>query len=697
MTVIVHVAQPIASVSPSSALGAGVDGHGRGTLRAIYTRRNIAAMRSAGLSRLTYRLRTELGIEAWHWNPSGRWSDSAHAQGYWISDSTSRAPVLTTHGYSLPRRGSSIDQADNGGYSRLDDGDSTTFWKSNPYLDSGLDRDDSIPRPQWVIVDLGAVTRVDAMRIAWGEPYATVYRIQYWSGEIVNDIDENPAGRWITFRSGDLRARDGARSEWSDLEPAPVATRFVRIILEGSSHTAPSGATDPRDSAGYAIRELWIGRRTQSGAHIDVLHHGTSRQSQSATYASSTDPWHRSSDIDLDLEQPGFDRIAASGLTNGRPMMIPVPVLFSTPEDGANELRFLAARGYPVDRVELGEEPDGQYVTPEDYAALYLRWATALRGLAPHGVLGGPSFQGLESQVMLAWPGDSAGAPWMTRFLSVLRRRGRTPEFGFLSFEWYPFDDVCASTAPQLAAAPGRLTAALAQLEGQGVPHALPKVISDYGYSAFASRAEVDIEAALFDADLIGHFLSLGGATAYLYGYEPTYLDRDPRCDAWGNNALLLANESRHIRQPVAACHAVRMVTQRWLQSGDALHTMYGVAVTSRGGAPDSLLSAYVARRPDNAWSVLLVNRDAAHARTLRIRFDEDSLGRGFAAPYDEWTFTRAQYRWHAHGASGHPDRDRPPRHRVARDATLTLPPYSLAVVRGSLFAPPPHTPTESR
>jgi hypothetical protein len=679
-TVTVDSSRPLATFSPAQALGAGVDGHGRGTIRDIYTAPNLAAMRSAGLARLTYRLRTELGVEAWHWNPSGRWSDSAHHQGYWISDSVSDTPIILTHGYRLPRRGNTIDQADNTGYSRLDDGDTATFWKSNPYLDPAIDPTGSAPHPQWVIVDLGSVSRVNSIRIAWADPFATDFRVQFWSGEVVSDIDESPPGRWITFPHGDVHESRGGDLQLL-LADSAVPTRFVRLILTASSHTAAAGARDPRDSAGYSIRELRVGRRTGSRL-TDVLRHGTSRQTQSLIYASSTDPWHRASDIDLDLEQPGFDRVASSGLTNGEPMMVPVPVLFSTPEDGANELRYLVHRAYAFDRVELGEEPDGQYVTPEDYAALYLLWARALRGIAPRATLGGPSFQSPESQIMMAWPEDSAGAPWMTRFLGVLRHRRATREYGFLSFEWYPFDDVCAPTPPQLASAPGRLTEALRRLHEQGVPDTLPLVIAEYGYSAFASRAEVGIEGALYDADLLGHFLSLGGATAFLYGYEPTYLDREPRCDAWGNNALFLATSTREIRKPVAAFHAIRLITHDWLELGSAIHAIYAATPTIAGAA-DSLLSAFVVKRPDGKWSVLLVNRDAKRSRSVRLRFAGNPNAAVISGLHDEWLFSRAQYRWIPDGENGHPQPDHPPRHRRTREDRIELPPYSLAVVRG--------------
>ena len=175
---------------------------------------------------------------------------------------------------------------------------------------------------------------------------------------------------------------------------------------------------------------------------------------------------------------------------------------------------FSCTAATPFDRVELGEEPDGQYVTPEDYASLYLRWARALRGIAPHAAARRPELpESRESQVMMAWPEDSAGAPWMTRFLSVLRkressRRLRLSLLRVVSVRRRVRARQRRSSRPLLVDSRKRSVAS----HDQGVPRTLPLIIAEYGYSAFASRAEVDIEAALFDADLVGHFLSLGGS-----------------------------------------------------------------------------------------------------------------------------------------------------------------------------------------
>src|SRR5204863_3712060 len=135
ITVSITPGHPANRFIPSHALGAGIDGHDKGEADRQLRPGNIQAMLSAGFKSLTYRLRTELAIDAWHWNPQGSWSDAGNKQGYWISDSKSDAPISVSYGYRLPRRGNTIDQGNNEGYSRLDDGDAESFWKSNPYLD----------------------------------------------------------------------------------------------------------------------------------------------------------------------------------------------------------------------------------------------------------------------------------------------------------------------------------------------------------------------------------------------------------------------------------------------------------------------------------------------------------------------------------------------------------------------------------
>jgi len=677
--VTVHTGQPpVNRFDPRSTFGGGIDGHGKGVVAEVFTPANIAAMQSAGLSMTTYRLRTELGVRAWHWNPRGRWSDAARQQGYWTSDDRSAAPILLTHGYRLPRRGTT-DEMDDGAYSRLDDGDTSTFWKSNPYLARRFTGTADSLLPQWVIVDLGHPAPVNAMRIHWGAPHASAFRVQYWRGEEVHDIDENPDGRWVTFAHGDERDGRGG-IELRRLADTTITARFVRLVLTASAHDAPAGATDARDSLGYAIRELGVGV-AEGDSLRDLVRHGAMSSRQSTTYASSTDAWHRASDIDVDLEQPGFDLVFRSPLVAGRSAMVPVPVLYGIPDDAAAEVRFLRRRGYRIGRIEMGEEPDGQFVTPEDYAALYAQTARAIRTAWPAAALGGPGFQGLESQVMFAWPSDTAGGAWIPRFLAALRARGRPGDFTFFSFEWYPWDDICGNPAPQLAAASARLADRLSRVTRDGLDARVPRVISEYGYSAFPGEAQVTLAGALLNADILGRFLMLGGRAAFLYGWEPTSLDKSARCDGWGNNMLLLTDDRRRVRGQVATWHGIRLVTQDWTSPRGGTHTMYAAESDARDADGNELLSAYVLHRPDGAWTTLLVNKDPVRSYRVAMRFERHEPAASGGERMVS-SFSSAQYEWRADGPNGRPVRSDPPSRRtLPDDEPLVVPPFSITVV----------------
>src|SRR5262249_6609057 len=142
-----------------------------------------------------------------------------------------------------------------------------------------------------------------------------------------------------------------------------------------------------------ALREIFVGELDSGGQFHDEMKRGKTPNEQSTVYVSSTDPWHRATDRDPNAEHIGFDRLVRSGLTHDEPMLVPVGVLYDTPDNAAAEIRYLKLRGYKVAGVELGEEPDGQYVTPEDYGALYIQWADTIHKAEPDITIGGPSFQ----------------------------------------------------------------------------------------------------------------------------------------------------------------------------------------------------------------------------------------------------------------------------------------------------------------
>ena len=80
------------------------------------------------------------------------------------------------------------------------------------------------------------------------------------------------------------------------------------------------------------------------------------------TYCSSVDPWHEPSDLDEHAgEQVGFDLFfMPDGYTRGLPAMIPIAMIYSTPEDSRpTSLRILRSAAIPFRTWRWAKNPTG--------------------------------------------------------------------------------------------------------------------------------------------------------------------------------------------------------------------------------------------------------------------------------------------------------------------------------------------------
>ena len=675
--------------SPIRALGSTVDRVPSNATDVFFRPDQIQKVLSAGWGVISYRQNTDLFVQAWHWNPKGTWSDPS-GKGYFTGDANPTSEMIRhSYGYSLPHRGFTRNGGSEfDGYSRLDDGDPNSYWKSNPYLTKEFTGEDDARHPQWVVISLDKPESVNAIRIHWGDPYARDFEVQYWMGD-GDAMDEQDKGAWKTFPSGSKTDAKGGITTYGF--GGAVTTKFVRVLMTRSSNTCDThGSSDRRNCVGFAIRELYLGTYDKS-RFTDLLHHSPD-QKQTLTLCSSVDPWHQPSDLYIapdrmeSGDQPGFDLFFTSGITRGLPAIIPVALLYSTPEDAAAQISYIKKRGYPVSYIEMGEEADGQYMLPEDYGALYLQFAAALHRVDADFKLGGPAFQGVTEDVK-AWPDDQGRTSWFGRFLDYLKARGRLQDLAFMSFEHYPYDG-CETPWTQLYREPELITNIMKVWREDGLPPGVP--LLDTETNAHGGEASVDIFGALWLADSFGGFLSAGGQSTHYY-HDLSYSPPHPACaNSWGTYHLFMVDDHYQITQPTSQFFAAQLITQQWAEPKDAEHQQYLAASDVKDSAGHVLVTAYALHRPDDQWSVMLINKDHDHAHEVRIAFHDADGKRdsAFSGQVTVITFGKEQYQWHPARKKGYADPDGPPltsQVNGEESTRYTLPAASVTVIRGRL------------
>lgn len=675
--------------SPLYALGSTVDRVPSNATNTFFRPDQIKQVLAAGWGVISYRQNTDLFVQAWHWNPKGQWSQPPES-GYFVGDSTpTKDQIRHSYGYSLPHRGFTRNNGTEfDGFSRLDDGDSESYWKSNPYLAKEFTGEDDSLHPQWVVINLEKKESVNAIRIDWAEPYAREYQVQYWVGD-GDAMDEQDRGEWKSFSSGTVADGKGGTVTLR-LHSSLVPTKYVRVLMTQSSNTCDNhGSSDSRNCVGYAIREIYLGTVDDAGHFKDILHHSPD-QKQTLTYCSSVDPWHRASDLYVapdrmeSGDQPGFDLFFTSGITRGLPAIVPIAMLYSTPEDAAAQMTYIKKRGYVISYVEMGEEPDGQYMQPEDYGALYLQFASALHRVDPGFKLGGPVFEGVTEDITV-WPNASGQNSWLRRFLEYLRAHGRLHDLAFMSFEHYPYEG-CETPWKDLYQEPELITHIMQVWRDDGLPLDIPML--DTETNDHGGEAAVDIFGALWLADSFGGFLTAGGKSTHYY-HDLPYSPPHPACkNSWGTYHMFMVDEHYQIKKRTSQFFAARLITQEWAEPRDADHRLFRAASDVKDSAGNVLVTAYALQRPDGQWAIMLINKDYDNPHQVRIVFHdaERNQDESLIGPLTSFTFGKAQYQWHPNRKQGYADPDGPPVTSGlmgARDTLYTLPAASLTVIRG--------------
>jgi hypothetical protein len=671
----------INSFDPDSALGSSIDVLSRDGIDKVFTPHIIQESLSAGWGPISYRNNSELRMAAWHWTENGTWSDAAHKDGYFTGSTELKEPIRYILSYALPHRGFSTSG------DRPITGPNLSYWKSNPYLASKFTGESDSLHPQWVVIDLKAEKPVSALRIAWESPYATNYRVEYWVGKDALDFDRGPQGEWKTFPSGAMKNAKGG-TVWLKLSDAPVSARFLRVWMTESSNTCDEhGSDDVRNCVGFAIREIRVGTVDSSGAFVEIQKNIGERPT---TFCSSSiDPWHSAADVDAtgSYQHTGFDLLFTSGLTNNLPAMIPVTMLYGTPDDAAAQIAYIEKRGYPLSYVELGEEPDGKHAMPEDYGALYVQWATAIHKVDSKLKLGGPVFEGVNEDIRV-WQDAQGRTSWMGRFVDYLKAHHRLNDLAFVSFEHYPFEP-CDITWKSLYSEPMLVKHILQVWRDDGVPKDVPLMITEDHLAASLTGPMTTIFAALWLADNVGAFFEGGGALFTHSPIQPQGIQKT--CLGWASwSNFVTDNEISQIRGYTSPYFAARMINQEWVQHRSGVHQMFPSSTDIKDAEGNVLVTSYAVHRPDGNWSLMLVNRDETNSHAVRVAFEDTKNKQtvSFSGMVTLVTFGTEQYVWINDGLNSHADPNHPPVASTVRAETgtvFTLPKASITVVRGKI------------
>ena len=597
-----------------------------------------------------------------HWNGVG----SFDANGHWVPDDTN---------YGLSWTGAETFRGTSSSYgvpSNLTDGDPTTRWLSHPDTDS--------PGAQWAYIDLGAVKTVDQLLILWSTPYATEFKVQYWTAAGAYPPPYGAAAsQWADCSSGTLVGAGGSQA----VTFTAVSAEYYRVLCLASSASP----------AQYSIAELsaFYGA-TQVSVNVGTVTNNNPNQSW-ATVSSTDVATTKQQVLDLDFES--FMAWLKAYSPMAKPL-ITVNVGTGTPQEAAAWVHYAnIVRGYGITDWEVGNEMEGNWETggplnAHDYARRFIEYAQAMKAVDPSIHVYGPVSGG---------PYEADGLQDGGTFIKgVVDRLAADPGGNKASllegvdFHWYPLYGSSPTEAQSLALNANMTQFAQTDLPAMLVNHpaaaTLPVLMTEYNVG-ISCPLTVHQSSGLWLADWLGTFITQFGPRGSSHIWEALEAG-DADSNLTGSSlGVFNGTNNAYLYQERPQGWALQMLTQDWAIPGDtATHSLV------QAGSNQGLLDAYADKRPDGVLSLIVINKDPSNSYNTTLNLAGFSPNPSAA----RWTWDASDYAWSTASLPYHASPDSPPvadtETGVGASFSYSFGPYSITVLQFTDSTRPLNTPT---
>jgi hypothetical protein len=300
----------------------------------------------------------------YHWNGKGKYDST----GIWHPDTAViSGGFMSTNLYC----GTTSSNYDTERYSKITDGDTTSFWWSDPSITSS---------DPYIFLSWTSSKAIDSVVILWGSRFSRNFEVQTWQGSVsYPGPHQMKDERWNTVFS-DTAGAGGQTS----VKFTSVSTLALRVI----SHKGFDGKD-------VQIREIFA---YSNGTLITA--HKPDQATQTKTFALSTHPGNSNEST----WQWTFEKFMSYLDTMGTPSQAVICVNYGTgtAEEAAAWVYYAnKVKKYNIKYWQVGNEMDGEWeiggpVNAYTYSEKYLQFAKAMKAVDPSIKILGPLASGLD-------------------------------------------------------------------------------------------------------------------------------------------------------------------------------------------------------------------------------------------------------------------------------------------------------------